>query len=173
MHINVCLHTHTRTCIHARTRTHTLSLTHIHTHTGERQDKDGSLFKHLLQDSSIIAHAQRCGLILPSSSSSHNTTTHSVLPPRILTSTPVGGDGDGEEMGEEGGGRKKMYIEFGKDSFSLFPFPDDDLCYSTIQICLSCCITPRTSVIWHIARWLQIGAGGNWQAISSIGSLVH
>ena len=29
----------------------------------ERQDKQGSLYKHLLQDSSIIAHAQRSGLL--------------------------------------------------------------------------------------------------------------
>ena len=31
----------------------------------ERQDKHGSLYKHLLQDSSIIAHAQRAGLLSP------------------------------------------------------------------------------------------------------------
>jgi hypothetical protein len=36
----------------------------------ERQDKDGSLYKHLIQDSSIIAHAQRRGIISSSSSSS-------------------------------------------------------------------------------------------------------
>ena len=143
------MYTHAYTHTHAHTHAHTLTHTHmhLHTHKGERQDKEGSLYKHLLQDSSIIAHAQRCGLILPSSPSSHNSTTHSVLPPRILTSTPVEGDGDGEERGEEGGGRKKMYIEFGKDSFLLFPLPDDDSCYTTIQICLSCCNIPCTRFI--------------------------
>jgi hypothetical protein len=62
----------------------------------ERQDKDGSLYKHLIQDSSIIAHAQRRGIISSSSSSA------------AAAAACRGSSSEGGVKGEE-----KVFVEFG------------------------------------------------------------
>ena len=65
----------------------------------ERQDKDGSLYKHLIQDSSIIAHAQRRGIISSSSSSSSSAAAAAYR----------GFSSEGGVKEEE----EKVFVEFG------------------------------------------------------------
>jgi hypothetical protein len=86
----------------------------------ERQDQHGSLYKHLVQDSSIIAHAQRRGLVPLVSAATPATTcagTTCAAATTCAAGSGAGVAGEGTRGGRGGGGGNeceyKTFVEFG------------------------------------------------------------